>query len=667
MRAVSEEILDLLPDPICVVDAAGKVTYANRPAAKTLGADTRQELLGKSASDFQSLPLAARFWIEKDTFEGSPKAVSCEADSATENTGAVLPYRADRIPLFDDDDDYIGLICIRRDNAQIQRLESEIKTLRNDNDLLNLILNALPDLIFAKDVNSRFLTANMATARVMGAEGPAELIGKTDIEFYPLDIATQYLADEKKMFENAEPVRLEQPINRLDGTYGVMVSLKLPIFDDEGKIKGYIGNGHDITEQRAAEYALRKSEAELAQAQFLARIGSWSLDIGETDVHCSDGLLALAGLPQNVKMFSPREMLRLVDPADRRKVIDQARQTLNEQKAGNVEIRVRRDRGCKERRIYQGRMSLERAFGGSRQLCGFCLDITDQRRAEKKLETMAYTDSMTGLLNRLGLRKAYAEARERNGDALFELLIIDLDGFKNVNDVYGHQAGDQVLVEVADRLRACAGHNAIIARLGGDEFAIVPSPGQGNAEAETVAQACVKTMRLPIAIGELVALIGASVGISSQLNRDDTLSELLTKADTALYQVKREGRNGYRRYESGALTEDTEQFETAAKLRHAAEDEALALNFQPAGWGEQSEAGYDPLDPSSFAALQKISRQWKEEKEANQSGNESGAPGRIGEHPEGARNDSKDGSGDRQKTGLASSGQNGDIEDGRLA
>jgi diguanylate cyclase (GGDEF)-like protein/PAS domain S-box-containing protein len=671
LRAIPEVILDLLPDPLCVLDAAGKIIYANAPAVKTLGAGARQELFGKSASDFRSLPHSDRFWIEQEVSGGCSAHGRDEGAMAAGNADANGDFQAVTVPLFNDDNAPAGLICIRRDNAaaQAKRLESELEELRSKNDLLNHILNALPDLIFAKDLTSRFLVANKATARVMGVDDPAELIGKTDMDFYPPEIAAQYLADEQKIFENCEPVIFEQPINRLDGTYGVMVALKLPIVEDGGKIKGYIGHGRDITERRAAEHALRKSEAELAQAQFLARLGSWSLVIGEKDMHCSAGLLAIAGVPGDVKTLSPRDMLRLVDPADRHKVIDQARRTLKvAYGTDNVEIRAKCDIGCKERRIYQARMSLEKTFGGSRQLCGFCLDITDQRRAEKKLEAMAYTDSLTGLLNRLGLRRAFTEARERNPNALYELLIIDLDGFKSVNDMFGHQAGDQVLTEAAERLKKCAGPKALIARLGGDEFAIVLSPARDRLDAEMVAAACVEIMRLPIHVGGWVAHIGTSVGITTQAGRNDTLSDLLSRADTALYRAKREGRNGYRRYEDSVRTVDTTRFEIASKMRHAVEDEALFRTFQPAGLESFGEQGED--DGGAVRAEQDSTRITSFHDGVGETADQTGPGGvygLIGIHPAAAHNDGPSGRANLWKTSLASDDENGDIEDGRLA
>jgi PAS domain-containing protein len=203
LHAVPEKILDLLPDPICVLDASGKVIYANEPAVKTLGAGARQELLGKSVPDFRSLPHADRFWIEQEVSGDGSAHGRDEAGMATRTTDATGHFQAATIPLFDDDNALAGLICIRHDNsaAQAERLESELEELRSKNDLLNHIVNALPDLIFAKDLTSRFLVANKATARVMGVDDPAELIGKTDMDFYPPEIAAQYLADEQKIFE----------------------------------------------------------------------------------------------------------------------------------------------------------------------------------------------------------------------------------------------------------------------------------------------------------------------------------------------------------------------------------------------------------------------------------------------------------------------------------
>ena len=126
-----------------------------------------------------------------------------------------------------------------------------------------------------------------------------------------------------------------------------------------------------------------------------------------------------------------------------------------------------------------------------------------------------------------------------NGTRL-SIALIDLDGFKQVNDVHGHRTGDQILVTVAERLRAVVDNDAVIARLGGDEFAIILAGGSNDAELRAHGLALCLALREPIPVGNIVAQIGASVGIASYPDKAKTAEELYECADYALYRAKNE-------------------------------------------------------------------------------------------------------------------------------
>ena len=132
-----------------------------------------------------------------------------------------------------------------------------------ENELYRAIIDALPDLIFAKDREGRFIAANTATARIMGAGAAADLIGRHDREFYPPEIAAGFAADEEKFFAHPETTITEQPARRLDGTPGWLCSLKAPLQDKSGRIIGYVGHGRDITEEKRDREALADARIHL--------------------------------------------------------------------------------------------------------------------------------------------------------------------------------------------------------------------------------------------------------------------------------------------------------------------------------------------------------------------------------------------------------------------
>ncbi|HEX5802024.1 MAG TPA: 7TM diverse intracellular signaling domain-containing protein [Azospira sp.] len=165
--------------------------------------------------------------------------------------------------------------------------------------------------------------------------------------------------------------------------------------------------------------------------------------------------------------------------------------------------------------------------------------------SETRLRTMAHHDPLTGLANRLLLfdRIAHAQQRAARHDRGFALLLIDLDGFKAVNDMLGHDAGDHLLQLVAQRLLGCVRAADTVARIGGDEFVVLVEEA-GDAEAVTaLAEKVVAALRRPAIIAEGEATIGASVGIARWPENGDSAQLLLRAADQAMYSAKRIGRN----------------------------------------------------------------------------------------------------------------------------
>ncbi len=170
--------------------------------------------------------------------------------------------------------------------------------------------------------------------------------------------------------------------------------------------------------------------------------------------------------------------------------------------------------------------------------------LARERAALRRVEWLAHFDSVTGLPNRalLGDRLAQEAARAHRADERFAILLFDLDGFKEVNDTWGHSAGDRVLALVADRARNCMRASDTVGRQGGDEFlAILPETGAEGALA--VAEKLRLALREPYPIESGVARVGASIGVSIFPTHGSDAEALLRAADTALYKAKREGKD----------------------------------------------------------------------------------------------------------------------------
>ena len=177
-------------------------------------------------------------------------------------------------------------------------------------------------------------------------------------------------------------------------------------------------------------------------------------------------------------------------------------------------------------------------------------DVTDRKQLEQKLHWQALHDPLTKLANRAlllnDLRRALARS-QRSGN-LIGILFLDLDGFKEVNDHFGHPAGDQLLIQIADRLLACVRVGETVARLGGDEFVVLLEGLTSEPDAERAATRILDAIRMPVRLSHGNVDISASMGISLASGEPVDPDDLLIQADTALYQAKRDGRARYQFY-----------------------------------------------------------------------------------------------------------------------
>ncbi len=205
-------------------------------------------------------------------------------------------------------------------------------------------------------------------------------------------------------------------------------------------------------------------------------------------------------------------------------------------------------------------------------------DVTAIRESDERIAYLARHDSLTGLPNRTQFREALARACARS--APLTLLLLDLDGFKSVNDTLGHPVGDALLVAVADRLRSCLAEGDLAARLGGDEFAIMHASDQA-ASAERLARRLIDSVSKPYRLGAVPANIGLSIGLVSPRDAGLDPEQLLKGADLALYRSKADGRGTWHAFTPAMAARAQERQAMQADLKRAIAGDELILDFQP--------------------------------------------------------------------------------------
>ena len=246
---------------------------------------------------------------------------------------------------------------------------------------------------------------------------------------------------------------------------------------------------------------------------------------------------------REVEEIYPPEMLETILPAYRRAFEGQS-----------VEFHSRLGE-----RVYETvvRLVVDGAEGAPhavRQIVGFTTDVTERTRWEGQLAHRAFHDPLTELPNRALFmdRLEHALERRRRTGRATAVLFLDLDDLKAVNDGHGHEAGDMLLVSVADRLRSALRTQDTLARLGGDEFAVLAEEVEGEEGAVQVAERLLERLRAPIRLGSADLVVTASIGVALSAPGASRPPDLLRAADAAMYAAKSAGKAGYRVFEGDA-------------------------------------------------------------------------------------------------------------------
>lgn len=212
-------------------------------------------------------------------------------------------------------------------------------------------------------------------------------------------------------------------------------------------------------------------------------------------------------------------------------------------------------------------------------------DITDRKETEVALDFQARHDSLTGLPNRRQFKEALesltTRGNHRTQDSLV-VMFVDLDKFKLINDTLGHEVGDQLLIQVSQRLQSCLRDTDMLARMGGDEFtAVLPYMSDHGADADAVAARMLGSLAAPFEVSEHRLTVSASVGIASYPGDATDADTLLKYADTAMYVAKEGGRNRYEWYTRKTTAKATARMEIERDLRRGLQKDELAVHYQP--------------------------------------------------------------------------------------
>ncbi|MHC4198817.1 MAG: PAS domain S-box protein [Planctomycetota bacterium] len=315
-------LVESTSDWVWEVDAGGVYTYAS-PKVKDLLGYEPEEVIGKRPSDLMPPAEAERVASQFAAIAESRKPFARLENVNRHKDGRSVVLETSGVPLLDDEGKLRGFRGIDRDITDRRQAE---EALAGERALLRTLIDNLPDLIYIKDSESRFVTGNLAVARLMGAGEPQDLVGKTDFDFFPKELASGFRADEEEVMRSGKPLidRIETAIGA-DGQTRWLSSTKVPLRDSDGNVTGIVGMGRDITERRQAEEALAESEAKFRLLAEQALMGIMILQ-GDRVKYVNSAMAAIIGSTvEDLSRHGLGDILEYVHPDDRAFVMEQAR------------------------------------------------------------------------------------------------------------------------------------------------------------------------------------------------------------------------------------------------------------------------------------------------------------------------------------------------------
>lgn len=454
--------------------------------------------------------------------------------------------------------------------------------LRASEERYRLLTDASPDGILVT-IDNRIVYANQSAAQIFKATTASEVIGRSLFELIHQKHHNRILARHAFAPHIKTATALAELCwRRLDGTLAEMQT-----------------NAGEITweGQRAVQYLLR-DVSELNQTRDKLRIqnerlklavegrgeGIWDWDLVENSYSISPGLKRIFGWDDAIDLSATINWREWVHREDLPRIQAELQKCIDgETPIYQCEFRARTKDGQWKWVLSRGVVVARDVHQRPVVLTGTMTDITSQKESDELIWRHANLDALTGLPNRRHFRERLEQEVRiaRRAEQQLALLFIDLDGFKQVNDVFGHDSGDVLLSEAARRIRQCVRETDVVARLGGDEFTVVLSGLDDLNHIEIVCQHILNALAEPFYIGTAVAYVSGSIGVALYPMDAGTADDLVRLADQAMYAAKKSGKKQFSYFASSMDVIAHTRLRITNELRHALETAQLSIYFQP--------------------------------------------------------------------------------------
>jgi len=539
------------PDAYYIMDLKGVLLDGN-PASERITGYKREELMGKGlfgsgllkkSGIARALKLLAKNALGMST---GPDEIEIIKKDGSEGILEVSTH-----PVFLEGKRVV--LGIARDITSKKTNEEKIRQGRKKSEdlagFLSILMDTIPNPVFYKDPEGIYRGCNKAFADLILGMPEDRIAGNSVLDFQdaiPGHLAKEYHQKDMELIKKGGSQTYEAPVKCADGNTRDFRFYKA-VYIMDGRKAGLIGIMLDITESKRFEKELFQSEEKCRTIFDSARDVIIMHDLDGNIMNANKSAESLYGYPKDVLTgMNIKDIAHSGGKPEQKKIEERLKDIRD--KGSLVFETVLLDGGSREITVEINARVIE--FAGKKAIVSISRDITRRKHAEELIKNMAYEDSLTGLPNRRLFDDRFhiaCSGADRNNSRL-AILVMDLDGFKDINDSYGHQVGDQVLIEVSRRLRRSIRGNDTVARLGGDEFIILLSDIKTEEDADKITRKIQRFFRDYFLIGGHKIKISLSIGTSIYPDDGRELEELIKKSDKAMYWVKNHGRDGYRLY-----------------------------------------------------------------------------------------------------------------------
>jgi diguanylate cyclase (GGDEF)-like protein/PAS domain S-box-containing protein len=432
------------------------------------------------------------------------------------------------------------------------------------------------DLIWEVDANINYTFYSDKVERILGYSKD-EIIGKSPFSFMEPDESKNIrkifaeITKEKKSFRDLETWRLTK-----DGRNVCLAMSGEAILDDHGTLLGYYGSESNITERKRIEDKLKVSIDELER---VFNLTGYMVCIASDEgyfLKVSPAFTETLGFSE--KEFLAKPFLDFIHPDDKKATEEQ----MGPMARGIPIIKFSNRYLCKEG-SYKWLEWTARSFVNGGDIYAVANNVTERKTAEEKLERIALYDMLTNLPNRVlladRLNQAMVQCRRRKQS--LAVAFMDLDGFKAVNDTYGHNVGDELLVALSKRMKETLRDGDTLARIGGDEFIAVLVDLEQVEDSQPLLERLLKAAADPITLGDAVINVSASIGVTLYPQDAADADQLMRHADQAMYIAKLAGKNRYQLFDIAQENVVNIQRKSIGDVRLALERDEFVLHYQP--------------------------------------------------------------------------------------